>query len=252
MVIILYKEKRWQKIIDTLDFAFQPIVDSKSYELYGVEALLRNYDFAGFKSIADVFDTAYKENYLYNLDLKLRFKALKKFREIKNFKNIKLFYNLDNRVLELSNFNMGATELELDRNDIEKSSFIFEISEKHKFINFLEVNEIFCIYKKLGFKIAIDDFGSGFANMQELLNIETDIVKIDRFFIKDIENSNRKQLIVRNLVKLIHEIGSLIVAEGVETEKEYKMCNRLGCDLIQGYYISKPTQNIMEINQIYN
>lgn len=251
MVIAMYKEKRWEKVINTLDFAFQPIVNSNSCGIYGVEALLRNYSLAGFQSIDEVFDTAYEENYLYSLDLKLRIKALKKFQEINFFKEIKLFYNLDNRVLELSNFNMGATELELYKNNIEKSSFIFEISEKHRFINHLEVDEIFNTYKKLGFKIAIDDFGSGFANLQELLRIETDIVKIDRFFIKDIENSHRKQLIVKNLVKLIHDMGGLIIAEGVETQEEYITCSDLGCDLIQGYYVAKPTQKIVELRQTY-
>ena len=63
----MYKRK-WEEIIGVLDFAFQPIIDSHTGRLYGVEALLRSYDEAGFDSIGQVFDTAYEENYLYSLD----------------------------------------------------------------------------------------------------------------------------------------------------------------------------------------
>ncbi len=99
----------WEEIIKILDFAFQPIIDSNTGRLYGVEALLRNYKEAGFESINLVFDRAYEDNYLYSLDLKLREKVIEKYRKISFCNDIKLFYNLDNRVLEMPNFSMGNT-----------------------------------------------------------------------------------------------------------------------------------------------
>ena len=149
----MYKRK-WEEIIGVLDFAFQPIIDSHTGRLYGVEALLRSYNEAGFDSIGQVFDTAYEENYLYSLDLKLREKVIEKFKEIKFCNDIKLFYNLDNRVLEMPNFCLGNTELILAKYGINKSVITFEISEKHRFNNIIGINNMLSIYKDQGYRKA--------------------------------------------------------------------------------------------------
>ncbi len=242
---------KWEDIIKKLDFAFQPIIDSHTGRLYGVEALLRNHDDAGFDSIGQVFDTAYAENYLYSLDLMLRAKVIEKFKEIKFCNDIKLFYNLDNRVLEMPNFSLGNTELILAKYGINKSVITFEISEKHRFNNIVNINNMLSIYKEQGYNIAIDDFGSGFSNLQKLFHIEVDILKIDRFFINDIEESSKKRVFVSNIVNLVHSIGGIVVAEGVETLSEYEICKKIGCDLIQGYYIAYPTKNTNDIKTTY-
>lgn len=241
----------WEEKIDILDFAFQPIIDSNTGRLYGVEALLRNYEEAGFDSINRVFDTAYEDNYLYTLDLKLRVKVIEKFKEIKFCNDIKLFYNLDNRVLEMPNFSMGNTEVILARYGIKKSVMTFEISEKHRFNNIVNINNMLSLYKEQGYNIAIDDFGSGFSNLQKLFHIEVDILKIDRFFISEIEKSSKKRLFVNNIVNLVHSIGGIVVAEGVETQEEFVVCKKIGCDLIQGYYVGYPTKVIGDIKEEY-
>lgn len=242
----------WEEIIKILDFAFQPIIDSNTGRLYGVEALLRNYKEAGFESINLVFDRAYEDNYLYSLDLKLREKVVEKYRKISFCNDIKLFYNLDNRVLEMPNFSMGNTELILAKYGIKKSVMTFEISEKHRFNNIVNINNMLSIYKEQGYNIAIDDFGSGFSNLQKLFHIEVDVLKIDRFFISDIEKSSKKRLFVNNIVNLVHSIGGIVVAEGVETQEEFLVCKKIGCDLIQGYYIGYPTLDIKEIKEEYD
>ena len=242
----------WEEKIKILDFAFQPIIDSNTGRLYGVEALLRNYEEAGFESINRVFDKAYEDNYLYSLDLKLRVKVIEKFKEIKFCNDIKLFYNLDNRVLEMPNFSMGNTEVILAKYGIKKSVMTFEISEKHRFNNIININNMLSIYKEQGYNIAIDDFGSGFSNLQKLFHIEVDILKIDRFFISEIEKSSKKRLFVNNIVNLVHSIGGIVVAEGVETQEEFLICKKIGCDLIQGYYVGYPTKLTEDIKEEYD
>lgn len=242
----------WEKAIEIFDFAFQPIIDSNTGRLYGVEALLRNYKEAGFESINKVFDRAYSDNYLYTLDLKLREKVITKYSKIFFCNDIKLFYNLDNRVLEMPNFSMGNTELMLAKHGIKKSVMTFEISEKHRFNNIVNINNMLSIYKEQGYNIAIDDFGSGFSNLQKLFHIEVDILKIDSFFISDIEKSSKKRLFVNNIINLVHSIGGIVVAEGVETKEEFSVCKKIGCDLIQGYYVGYPTKDILEIKEEYS
>lgn len=245
------KKIDWNKKIEILDFAFQPILDADTGIIYGVEALLRNYKEAGFESISSVFDIAYDANYLYTLDLKLREKAIRKYKKLKFHDDIKLFYNLDNRVLEMPNFSLGNTENILVEHKIKKSAMCFEISEKHRLNNVASINNMLSIYKNQGYHIAIDDFGSGFSNLQKLYHIEINLLKIDRFFISDVEKKSKKRLFVSNIVNLVHTLGGIVVAEGVETKEEYEVCRKIGCDLIQGYYVQKPTLDITEIKMEY-
>lgn len=96
--------EKWQKLIEVADFAFQPIVNIYTGKLYAVEALIRNYEAAGFTTIDCIFDTAYSEKTLYLLDVKLREKAIHKFSLLPFSKHIKLFYNLDNRITMMPDF----------------------------------------------------------------------------------------------------------------------------------------------------
>lgn len=91
----------------------------------------------------------------------------------------------------MPNFSLGNTELILAKYGINKSVITFEISEKHRFNNIVGINNMLSIYKDQGYNIAIDDFGSGFSNLQKLFHIEVDVLKIDRFFISDIEKSSK-------------------------------------------------------------
>ena len=89
----------WNEIIDKLDYAFQPIIYSKSGKIYAVEALLRNVqEIPNITTIDDLFDLAFSNDYLYEFDLLLREKAISKFAKI-DIANLKLFYNLDNRII---------------------------------------------------------------------------------------------------------------------------------------------------------
>ncbi len=244
--------KEWEEASKLLDFAFQPIIHVNNQEIYGVEALLRNHEKAGFKSIQEVFDKAYDDNILYTLDLFLRKKALLRFSEINFFKDIKFFYNLDNRVLEMPNFSMGNTEKIIEKFGMNKSSFIFEISEKHNFKNISSINNLLTVYKERGYNIAIDDFGSGYSNLQKLFHIEVDILKIDRFFINEIDKSSKKKVFLASIVNLVHSLGGKVVAEGVETLEEYFICRKIGCDLVQGFFVEKPLLNLSKIQKNYN
>lgn len=242
----------WIERIEILDFAFQPILVAESGGLYGVEFLLRNFREAGFEEINDVFDRAYEEGCLYALDLKLREKAIQSFKKLKFHEDIKLFYNLDNRVLEMPDFSMGNTEKLLEANSVKKSSLCFEISEKYRFNNAEDINNMLTVYKEEGYNIALDDFGSGFSNLQKLYHLDIDLLKIDRFFIKDIHKKSKKKLFLNNIINLVHTLGGVVVAEGIETREELQICKLLGCDLIQGYYIQRPTRNLEEIQKSYD
>ena len=99
----------WNQIIDKLDYAFQPIIYSQTGKIYAVEALVRGIqNINELNSIDDLFNCAFNDDFLYELDIQLREKAIKKFANIP-IDNLRLFYNLDNRIIYNKNLSSGNT-----------------------------------------------------------------------------------------------------------------------------------------------
>ena len=120
----------WEQIVSKLDYAFQPIIHSFTGKIYGVEALVRNVqNISGLTTIDDLFNMAFNDDYLYELDLLLREKAVKKFTNIE-IDDLKLFYNLDNRIVYNKNLSSGNTSKILKKYKLNKSVICFELSEK--------------------------------------------------------------------------------------------------------------------------
>ena len=242
----------WDEIIDKLDYAFQPIIYAQSGKLYAVEALLRNVqDIPNITTIDDLFDLVFSNDYLYEFDLLLREKAIKKFANI-NIPNLKLFYNLDNRIIYNKNYSSGNTQKILTKYNLSKDKIIFELSEKGTSIEQNALSTMLQRYKQSGYSIAIDDFGIGVSGLKLLYFSEANIIKIDRFFISNIDQDSKKKLFCSSIIDMAHIMGMQVIAEGVETEKEFYTCKDIGADFIQGFLVQKPTKNINEILPIYN
>jgi diguanylate cyclase (GGDEF)-like protein len=241
----------WLENLKILDIAFQPIINIHTGRIYAVEALLRNYEKVGFNSIFALFDQVYKENLLYSFDIALREKAIQKFTQISNFKYIKLFYNLDNRLFEMPDFSSGNTSQLLSKYDIKQDNICFEISERHEISSECSMEKILKHYKDENFCIAIDDFGIGYSGYKLLYDSTPDVIKIDRFFLTDIEKDVKKKLMVRSITHLAIQLGIKVIAEGVETKEELLVCRDIGCHLVQGYLIQRPTTNTDEISKKY-
>ncbi|PCI26577.1 MAG: GGDEF domain-containing protein [SAR324 cluster bacterium] len=244
---IMTSKYNWPLVVKILTFAFQPIVSVRNGNCLGYEVLLRNWKEAGFTSIDEVFNQAFEDNYLYKLDLQLREKAIRNFKQLPGSSNLRLFYNLDNRVLEMQDYSTGNTVELLAKYDLPTSTLCFEISEKHDLTHKDQWLKPLHNYKKQHFQVAIDDYGTGFAGMKLLYQAEPNFVKIDRFFISDIAKDNKKRLFVSKIVELAHLMGISIIAEGVETQKEYYACKEIGCDFVQGYFIQRPMLDLEKL-----
>ena len=103
--------------------------------------------------------------------------------------------------------------------------------------------------RKEGFKVLMDDFGSGYSSLNVLKDVEFDVLKIDlKFFSND---SNKSQKIIEAVINLAHELNIPAIAEGVETKEYIDMLKKYGCQYAQGFYFDKP-MNIKTFNQKYN
>ena len=94
--------------------------------------------------------------------------------------------------------------------------------------------------KKMGITIALDDFGTGYSSLSYLTKLPIDVLKIDRSFIIDLCLNPKEKCMVENIVRLSHQLGIEVVAEGVEEEEQAEYLKAISCDFVQGYYFSNP------------
>jgi len=243
--------QKWKEAVEKIEYAFQPIVNIHTGVCFAVEALMRNWEEAGFSSIQDFFDTAYREQVLYGADLLLRKKCFEQYLQIPDALNYKLFYNLDNRLVHMPDYASGNTAKILKGLDIPASSLCLEVSERHQWEYQKDTNSILNLYKQQTYRIALDDFGSGYSGLQLLYHSEPDYIKIDRFFISAVCSDAQKKLFVSSIVRLAHTLGIQVVAEGVEYKSEFYACREIGCDYVQGFYICRPTMDKSGIKNCY-
>ena len=233
----------------SVDYAFQPIVNIHTGMVYGYEALIRNVDHAGFSSITAFFDTFYRQGLLSELHQLLLIKALAKFDKLPWSDEVKLFYNMDGRLLgERCSLSCDTLKLPADLLH-RKDRICLEISEKHEICNPNLLIKNIHSFRMKGCKIVLDDFDTGFSGNHALYLTKPEFVKIDRFYIANIEADAQKRMLAASMVNIAHLLGCLVVAEGVETEKEYYCCKNIGCDLIQGYLVQKPQLEIASLGK---
>ncbi|WP_125563971.1 putative bifunctional diguanylate cyclase/phosphodiesterase [Pseudoalteromonas rubra] len=120
------------------------------------------------------------------------------------------------------------------------SQLMLEITESVTLANEVDLNEIIDGFKRLGVKMAIDDFGTGYSSLAYLSQLGVDEIKIDKSFVMNIASSATNQTICKATCDMAHNLGSMVVAEGVESVHCYQMLKAFGCDIGQGFYISRP------------
>lgn len=125
-------------------------------------------------------------------------------------------------------------------NDQIMQAMEFEITESVLLEHYDKINETLEQIKRLGIAVSLDDFGTGFSSLSRIGELHIDTVKIDRFFIKRISHLPDQNLITSDIISMARKIGLLVVTEGVEDERQEAYLRKYGCDIIQGYLISRP------------
>ena len=128
----------------------------------------------------------------------------------------------------------------VDKYEIPHHLIELEITESVVFEDKVVAIRIFHQLLKLGFKISMDDFGSGYSSLNMLKEIEVSVIKIDRHFLEDFINSDKGKKIIVSILGLIRSLGLSSVAEGVETKEQLDFLKEAGCHWVQGFYFSKP------------
>jgi len=122
----------------------------------------------------------------------------------------------------------------------EGKQLVLEITETQTIVNVESPVRLLTALKKLGFGLWLDDFGSGHSTLEHLLHFPVDGVKIAATFIEDLPNDERSASITKAIIALAHDLGILVLAEGVEREEQLRFLVDHGCDLVQGFFFSRP------------
>nr|WP_136250491.1 EAL domain-containing protein [Ningiella ruwaisensis] len=217
-----------------ISMAFQPIVDLHTFSVYGYEALVRTASGGG---AAEVFNAVPKED-IYSLDQACRVKAI----ELAASLGIDTYLSINfmpNAVYEPSRC-IAATLRTAKKVKFPIDKIIFEFTETESVYDTNHVISIINDYQSRGFQTAIDDFGAGYSGIKLLCDVHTDIVKIDRSLIINIDSDPRRQRIVKDVKRLLDDNSNKIIVEGVESIEEIKMLYAMGFRYFQGFYFAKP------------
>lgn len=217
-----------------IKMAFQPIVDISRKSVFAHEALVRGENGEGAGRILGQVT----EDNKYTFDQSCRVKAIETASRIQLPGSLSINF-MPNAIYEpetcLATTLSTARKTGFDRNKI-----IFEVTEQEQVVSQEFLVEVFEAYRKEGFRTAIDDFGAGYAGLNLLADFQPDILKIDMKLIRDINQNKVKQTLVRSIQQISEELGIQLIAEGIETEDEYKYLRDSGITLMQGYFFQKP------------
>lgn len=226
-----------------ISMAFQPIINTANQTVFAHEALVRG---TNAESANDVFKNVNADN-LYPFDQTCRTKAIELASKL-NFEQ-KLSINFMPNAIYQPESCLRTTLAAAEKYNFPIDRIIFEITEGEKVDDLEHLKSIVDYYKSRGFLTAIDDFGSGYAGLTLISEIQTDIVKLDMALIRNIDRNKNKQAIVKGILTVCKDLGSEVIAEGVETYEEWAILKDFGVELFQGYYFAKPKfEAIADIN----
>lgn len=240
-----------ESVKQTLTYAFQPIVNVHTGVAYGYEALLRGHQDLGLPTIQSLFDIAWDMGILHSLDVILRTIALERFGELNVGRGKRLFFNIDGRCFESPDYYPDKTQQLLADNGMAQDHLCLELSESYDNASAPYIRETLERCRNQNFRLALDDYGRGYSELRMLYEYQPDYLKIDRFFVDGISADQKKRMMVANLVNMAHGLGISVVAEGVETVDDFLACKDVGCDMVQGYLIAKPTTDLSLLRSHY-
>ena len=226
---------------------YQPIYNPINEVVVGFEGLLRMLDedkklIPPFKFIPEIEDN----HMLFEVSLWILERAIKEYDEIKYYECVKdkAFYisvNVSLKEIENNKFIDKASKL-LDESRLGPDKICLEIVERIKVKDLNKVAENLKILKQVGFKIAIDDFGIEYSNLDRLLNLETNIIKVDKYFVENVDKDIMKNEIITFISRIAEVKNKAVVLEGIEEEAEALAIKNMKKDSIyvQGYYYNKP------------
>ena len=230
---------------DELTLNFQPILDMRSGQPYGVEVLVRwQHPEYGLLLPGEFISLAESNGMIVELGewvLKTATQQIRKWHNSK-IKLVAFWVNLSTRqcgnVERVDRLRMVLDELMVDWGALPQLGL--EITESDVLDLSNQTSDMFDTFRQYGIFLSVDDFGTGYSSLKRLLHLPIDFIKVDKSFVADIVDSEKSVNLVKAIVALGHSINTRIVAEGIETAEQYQILRDLGCEFGQGFHIARP------------
>lgn len=237
--IELFNEMNWvDEVIqkELITCHFQPIVD-RTEKIFAFEILARFQNEDGTMIYPkEIFTAAKKRGRLYALDRLCRMTAVRYAAKI----NTKAFINFIPTSIYSPEHCLKSTVALANELGINSNQFVFEVVETEQVEDLEHLKKILTYYQKKGFQYALDDVGEGFSTIDMLSSLQPHYMKLDMKYVQGVAVDSKKQQIAHLFLNKAIEIGSIPLAEGVETRADFDFLKQIGYQLFQGYYFGKP------------
>ena len=224
-----------------LDFdfsmAFQPIYDADAGRVWGYEALVRGVNGEGAYEVLSKVTPEQR----YRFDQDCRVKAIElASRLFPAGEELMLSINFMPKAVYEPAACLRATLQAARRFSFPTASIMFEFTENEEVADTAHLTNIITEYRRHGFTTAVDDFGAGHAGLGLLVDFQPDLIKIDMLLIRGIDASPARRAVLAGIIGIANDLGITLLAEGIETEEEFRVLKDAGIRLFQGYWFAKP------------
>jgi EAL domain-containing protein (putative c-di-GMP-specific phosphodiesterase class I) len=225
-------EASFARALEALWMAFQPVVAWGARRTFGYEALVRTGE-ASLANPADLLSAAERLERLPALGRAIRASVA---RAIEGAAAEALFL-VNLHPLDLADESLFDAGAPLSRF---AARVVLEITERAALDRVRDLAGRVAALRKLGYRIAVDDLGAGYAGLSSFARLEPELVKLDMSLVRDVHRTPTKRKLIGSMAALCRDLGMQVIAEGVETADERDTLAELGCDLLQGYLFAKP------------
>ncbi|OAT86508.1 GGDEF domain-containing protein [Desulfotomaculum copahuensis] len=239
-VLEVERRQRFSALLADRDIrvVYQPVVALDSGRIFGYEALSRGPEDSFFANPLNLLAFAEKNNQLYTLEKIMREKALAGWTG--EWRKQVLFLNISPQIIYDPAFHPDEINARLDELGIRPERLVLEITERTGIENFQAFQRSLETYRRHGFKVAVDDAGSGYSSLQAVAELQPEYIKLDLSLIRELDQNPVKRILVETFLTFAEKTGSRVIAEGIENSEELTRLRKIGIPLGQGFFLARP------------
>jgi diguanylate cyclase (GGDEF)-like protein len=244
--VMMESEVRQALARNQFSLSMQPQLDAKTKKLFGFEALLRwQHPERGMVSPEDFIPILENSEHMIELGYWVIRRCFELCQTLinKGLHDVRIAINLSAGQFADTNLTTYLIDL-LDEFSLEARHFELELTEQTLVKNIDSAIEMMNVLKDAGFSFAIDDFGTGYSSLAYLKKMPVDVIKIDKSFVFGMLENRADYQIIMSTIAMVKNLGLMVIAEGVETSAQLRSLTENDCDVIQGYYFSKPIPEV--------
>jgi EAL domain-containing protein (putative c-di-GMP-specific phosphodiesterase class I) len=222
--------------------AYQPIVAPSSSSIFAYESLFRT-SAPDVKGPLEMLDLAEATLRLFDVGRAIRSRVAQDITALRG--DALIFVNLHSADLEDPDLYSPSAPLTAHSHRV-----VLEVTERASVLHLADLDANIARLRELGYRIAIDDLGTGYSDLASVARIRPDFVKLDQSLVRGIDASDAQRTVVHSMSALTSEMKAILIAEAIETEAEARTLRHLGLDLLQGFYFARPQPNFAEANDV--